>query len=91
MDELNGGFDELSVEEFNLQYDFDESKFNRFLAKTGMELDSVREKGLLTRKEYEENFKASKVTAFRDLNELIEKGYVKADGQGKNTKYFLNQ
>ena len=54
-------------------------------------LNYLQEKTSMTRKEYEEKFKASKVTAFRDLNELIEKGFIKAEGQGKNTKYSLNQ
>jgi len=54
-------------------------------------LNLLQEKLFLTRKEYETKFSASKVTAFRDLNELIEKGFIKSEGQGRNTKYSLNQ
>jgi len=54
-------------------------------------LNLLQEKSFLTRKEYQIKFNASKVTAFRDLNELIEKGFVKSEGQGRNTKYSLNQ
>ena len=40
------GFEELPLEKFNLEFDFDEAKLNRFLAKAGMELDYVKEQAL---------------------------------------------
>jgi len=40
------GFDELALKEFNLEFDFDETKFNRFLAKAGMSLDYAKEQAL---------------------------------------------
>jgi ATP-dependent DNA helicase RecG len=54
-------------------------------------LNYLQKKGSLVRKEYEEEFEASKVTAFRDLKELIGKGFIKSKESGRNTKYYLNQ
>ncbi|MDD5162716.1 MAG: ATP-binding protein [Candidatus ainarchaeum sp.] len=39
-------FDEQLVEEFNIEFDFDETKFNRFLAKAKVDLDSAKEQVL---------------------------------------------
>ena len=39
-------FDELLREDFNLDFDFDETKFNSFLARAGLPLDSVKEQVL---------------------------------------------
>jgi len=39
-------FDELLREDFNLEFDFNETKFNSFLARTGLPLDSVKEEVL---------------------------------------------
>jgi ATP-dependent DNA helicase RecG len=39
-------FDELPAREFSLEFDFDEAKFRKFLAKAGLELDSEKESSL---------------------------------------------
>jgi len=54
-------------------------------------LKILHESGSLTRKEYEDKLSTSKVTAFRDLRELEQKGMIKTEGKGKQTRYYLNQ
>lgn len=54
-------------------------------------LNYMQKKGPLLRQEYEKTFGASKVTAFRDLNELVEKGFIRAEGSSRSVKYFLNR
>ena len=43
----------------------------------------VKEKGNITNKEYQEPFKVSRITATRDLSELVEKGILMRVGRGK--------
>lgn len=43
----------------------------------------VKEKGNITNKEYQELFKVSRITATRDLSELVEKGILMRVGRGK--------
>lgn len=52
-------------------------------------LNYLQEKHMLTRKGYERIFSVSKVTAFRDIEELIEKDFVKVEGKGPAAKYYL--
>lgn len=50
----------------------------------------VKEKGSITNKEYQELFKVSRITATRDLSELVEKGILMRVGRGKRgTKYVI--
>lgn len=41
------------------------------------------------REDYVQMFDISTMTAFRDLNELLEKKLLRVDGQGRATKYLL--
>ncbi len=52
-------------------------------------LNYLQEKRMLTRKNYEKIFSVSKVTAFRDIEELIEKEFIKVAGKGPAAKYYL--
>ena len=50
----------------------------------------VKEKGSITNKEYQELFKVSRITATRDLSELVEKGILMRVGRGKRgIKYVI--
>jgi Fic family protein len=44
----------------------------------------------IKREEYVEIMDVSTMTAFRDLTELVKKGLLKVDGQGRGTKYVLS-
>jgi len=52
-------------------------------------LNFIQEKKVITRKEYQEKFGVSKMTASRDLFQLTEKGMVKVEGKSVIAKYFL--
>ncbi len=43
----------------------------------------------ITRREYSKQMGISFMTSFRDLQELVEKGYIKTKGQGRATVYIL--
>ena len=42
------GFDQKLVKRFDFLFDFDETKFNRFLAKAKLDLDSVQNRFCMT-------------------------------------------
>lgn len=52
-------------------------------------LNYLQEKRTLTRKEIEKFLHTTKKTTARDLSELIEKGFVKREGESKKAKYKL--
>lgn len=50
----------------------------------------VKEKGKITNKEYQETFSVARMTATRDLKELVEKGVLKSsDTKGAGSYYEL--
>lgn len=52
-------------------------------------LNYLQQNKIISREEYERVFGASKRTAVRDLNMLIEKNMIRSEGAGKATKYAL--
>jgi predicted HTH transcriptional regulator len=54
-------------------------------------LSFLQKRGFLTRSDYQKQFRVSKMTAFRDLQFLIEKGLIKSEGESISAKYFLNK
>ena len=52
-------------------------------------VEHIKEKGRITRLEYEQLFKVPKRTAVRDLKGLLKKEIVKTAGQGPKTKYVF--
>lgn len=49
--------------------------------------DIVNRKRKITNKEYREQFDISKATAYRDLKELVEKGFIETAGEGRSKHY----
>jgi len=49
----------------------------------------VREHGEITRPDYEKLFQVKKAQAYRDLNELIEKGILLLERKGPHSRYLL--
>lgn len=54
-------------------------------------LPFLQKRGFLTRSDYQKQFRVSKMTAFRDLQFLIEKGLIKSEGKSISAKYSLNK
>ncbi len=52
-------------------------------------IDYLRANGLATNREYVELVKVSIPTGWRDLKDLLDKGVLRAEGQGRNTVYRL--
>ncbi len=52
-------------------------------------IDYLRANGLATNREYVELVKVSIPTGWRDLKDLLDKGVIRAEGQGRNTVYRL--
>ncbi|MEW6295288.1 MAG: ATP-binding protein [Candidatus Diapherotrites archaeon] len=54
-------------------------------------LNYLQKQAFTTRSDYQKQFKVSKMTAFRDLLFLIEKGMIKSEGKSVSAKYFLSK
>lgn len=54
-------------------------------------IDFIRLNGKVTRKDYESFFKIEKRKAIRELNKLIQKGYVRSVGDGRSVVYKINE
>ena len=53
-------------------------------------LNHIQEKGFITRKQYQQLYKVSKMTSLRDLDELVEKHrFIRVEGKSVSAKYFL--
>lgn len=53
-------------------------------------VEFVKEKGIITNKEYQELFDVARMTATRDLTEMLEKGVLKSsDAKGTGSYYEL--
>lgn len=76
MIKLNGGFsitlfkDNLTTEQLS------KLELNECQIKV---VEYMKEKGKMTNKEYQELFEVARMTATRDLTELVEKGVLKSD------------
>jgi predicted HTH transcriptional regulator len=53
-------------------------------------IEYLRANGVCTNREYGELVKVSTATGWRDLKDLLDKGVLKAEGQGRNTVYRLD-
>ncbi len=78
----SGGFDELLVRKFNFEFDFDESRLNKFLAKANIDLDTAPEQALyelgcgkLVRNEFAVN-NAGILFFAREPQKLIKQSYI---------------
>jgi predicted HTH transcriptional regulator len=47
----------------------------------------IKERGLVTRQDYQEHFELTAKTAIRQINKLIESGDIMPIGKGKDTQY----
>ncbi len=52
-------------------------------------LKEIEKRGRITRKEYEKIFKVSDRTARKDLKDLVEMGFLRKAGKGRNTYYYV--
>jgi len=54
-------------------------------------MDYLRANGVATNREYVQLVNVSVPTGWRDLKDLVEKGLIRAEGQGRNTVYRLEE
>lgn len=78
-----------TLQPFLEQVRIDHAKFIDLTARQVKGLSYLKEKEIISREIYAKLNDISAITSYRDLNDMLKKGYIHVTGIGKGTKYIL--